>query len=132
MTNLPIVRKKTNSERRAKPSRHDAESSLVRAFTTFTQAADSLIEEEFFRSIEGDSIAERSTVPAVPLLRRALDGLQCLVDHPTVVSSAILLCNRPARFPLRPLFESLLPRVVALASMEIPPGISVPSLGVVR
>jgi len=42
MTILPSARQKTRQPRRAVPVRSDAERSLVHAFTTFTQAADSL------------------------------------------------------------------------------------------
>jgi two-component system sensor histidine kinase FlrB len=42
MTILPSARQKERSPRHGTPARHDAERSLVRAFATFTQAADSL------------------------------------------------------------------------------------------
>jgi flagellar biosynthesis protein FlhA len=93
---------------------------------------DPAIEDEIARSIEAPGMADRGTTPAVPLSRRLLDGLQRLVGDPAAVSSTILLCKSPARFHLRRLLEPFLPRIVVLAPTEIPPGISVQSLGVVR
>ncbi len=66
------------------------------------------------------------------LRRRVLDGLQKLVRDPAAIASTILLCNSPSRFHLRTLLEPFLPRVMVLSPAEIPPGISVQSLGVVR
>jgi len=90
------------------------------------------IEDELSRSIETPAAGERSALPSVPLMRRVLDGLQKLVGDPAAIASTILLCNSPARFHLRRLLEPFLPRVVVLSPTEIPPGISVQSLGVVR
>ncbi len=55
-----------------------------------------------------------------------------MVGDPATLRSTILLCNSPARFHLRRLLEPFLPRVVVLSPAEIPPGMSVQSLGVVR
>jgi flagellar biosynthesis protein FlhA len=93
---------------------------------------DPLIEDEISRSIETPVAGERLASSTMPLLRRVLDGLQKLVGDPTAVASTILLCNSPARFHLRRLLEPFLPRVVVLSPTEIPAGISVQSLGVVR
>jgi flagellar biosynthesis protein FlhA len=93
---------------------------------------DPAIEEELTRSLEGPIAPERSGVPAVPLLRRLLDGLQALVGDPDSASSTVLLCRSPARFHLRRLLEPFLPRIVVLAPAEIPPGVTVQSLGVIR
>jgi flagellar biosynthesis protein FlhA len=93
---------------------------------------DPAIEDEIARSIEAPVPGDRTAAPATPLLRRVLDGLQRLVGDPTAIASTILLCNSPARFHLRRLLEPLLPNVVVLSPTEIPPGISVRSLGVVR
>jgi flagellar biosynthesis protein FlhA len=68
----------------------------------------------------------------MPLLRRLLEGLQRLIGDPATASSTILLCHSPARFHLRRLLEPFLPRVVVLAPAEIPPGVTVQSLGVIR
>jgi flagellar biosynthesis protein FlhA len=93
---------------------------------------DPAMEDELSRSIEAPAAAERTPPPATPLLRRLLDGLQRLIGDPATASSTILLCHSPARFHLRRLLEPFLPRVVVLAPAEIPPGITVQSLGVIR
>jgi flagellar biosynthesis protein FlhA len=93
---------------------------------------DPAMEDELSRSIEAPAAPERTQVPATPLLRRLLEGLQRLVGDPATASSTILLCHSPARFHLRRLLEPFLPRVVVLAPAEIPPGVTVQSLGVIR
>jgi len=93
---------------------------------------DPAIEDEFTRSLEAPSATDRTLAPATPILRRLLDGLQKLVGDPDSASSTILLCHSPARFHLRRLLEPFLPRVVVLAPAEIPPGVAVQSLGVIR
>lgn len=94
---------------------------------------DPAMEDELTRSIEAPVAPDRiAAPPATPPLRRVLDGLQRLVGDPAVVSSTILLCHSPARFHLRRLLEPFLPRVVVLAPAEIPPGVTVQSLGVIR
>jgi flagellar biosynthesis protein FlhA len=93
---------------------------------------DPAIEDELTRSLEAPSATERTIAPATPLLRRLLDGLQRLVGDPDSASSTIVLCHSPARFHLRRLLEPFLPRVVVLAPAEIPPGVTVQSLGVIR
>jgi flagellar biosynthesis protein FlhA len=93
---------------------------------------DPAMEDELTRSIEAPIRTERAAPPATPILRRVLDGLQRLVGDPTAVASTILLCHSPARFHLRRLLEPFLPRVVVLAPAEIPPGVTVQSLGVIR
>jgi flagellar biosynthesis protein FlhA len=93
---------------------------------------DPAMEDELSRSMETPAPPERTPAPATPLLRRLLDGLQRLVGDPVTASSSILLCHSPARFHLRRLLEPFLPRVVVLAPAEIPPGITVQSLGVIR
>ena len=93
---------------------------------------DPAMEDELTRSLEAPGASDRSLAPATPLLRRLLDGLQRLVGDPDSASSTILLCHSPARFHLRRLLEPFLPRVVVLAPAEIPPGITIQSLGVIR
>jgi flagellar biosynthesis protein FlhA len=93
---------------------------------------DPAIEDELSRSIEAPVAPERALAPATPLLRRLLEGLQRLIGDPATASSTILLCHSPARFHLRRLLEPFLPRVVVLAPAEIPPGVTVQSLGVIR
>ncbi len=93
---------------------------------------DPAIEDELTRSLEAPGASDRSLAPATPLLRRLLDGLQRLVGDPDSASSTILLCHSPARFHLRRLLEPFLPRVVVLAPAEIPPSVTIQSLGVIR
>jgi flagellar biosynthesis protein FlhA len=94
---------------------------------------DPAVEDELTRSIEAPASPDRiAAPPAAPLLRRVLEGLQRLVGDPAAASSTILLCHSPARFHLRRLLEPFLPRVVVLAPAEIPPGVTVQSLGVIR
>ncbi len=93
---------------------------------------DPAMEDELSRSIEAPASPERTPAPGTPLLRRVLDGLQRLVGDPATASATILLCHSPARFHLRRLLAPFLPRVVVLAPAEIPPGVTVQSLGVIR
>jgi flagellar biosynthesis protein FlhA len=93
---------------------------------------DPAVEDEISRSFETPATPQQTSIPATPLLRRVLEGLQRLVGDPTTASSTILLCHSPARFHLRRLLEPFLPRVVVLAPAEIPPGVTVQSLGVIR
>jgi len=93
---------------------------------------DPAMEDELTRSIETPAAPDRAPAQATPLLRRLLDGLQRMIGDPSTASSTILLCHSPARFHLRRLLEPFLPRVVVLAPAEIPAGVSVQSLGVIR
>jgi flagellar biosynthesis protein FlhA len=93
---------------------------------------DPAMEDELTRSVDTPAAPERAAPPSTPLLRRVLEGLQRLVGDPATASSTILLCHSPARFHLRRLLEPFLPRVVVLAPAEIPPGVTVQSLGVIR
>jgi len=44
----------------------------------------------------------------------------------------VLLCGSPARFHLRKMLEPFIPRIVVLSPAEIPPVISVQSMGTVQ
>jgi flagellar biosynthesis protein FlhA len=90
------------------------------------------MEDKLSRNIETPAAPERASLPATPLLRRLLEGLQRLVGDSAAASSTILLCHSPKRFHLRRLFTPFLPRVVVLAPAEIAPGVSVQSVGVIR
>jgi two-component system sensor histidine kinase FlrB len=87
---LPSTRQETRSSRRRTPARHDAEHSLVRAFATFTQAADSL--EKSYGQLQAEvarlsgelkranseltrSLEENSRVRS--FLAQILEGLPC-------------------------------------------------------
>ena len=65
-------------------------------------------------------------------VRRLPDGLQRLAGDPATAYLTILLRHSPARPHLRRPLEPFLPRVVVLAPAEIPPGVTVQSLGVIR
>jgi len=93
---------------------------------------DPVIEDELSQSIETPAAPERNLAPAMPLLRRLLDGLKRLIGDPATASSAILLCHGRARPHLRRLLEPFLPRVVVLAPAELSPGVTVQYLGVIR
>jgi len=93
---------------------------------------DPSIEQDFQRQLEPQLGAERPAPGATPPLRRVLEGLQRLVGDRVALSSTILLCSSPARFHLRRLLEPFIPRIVVLSPAEIPPTVSVQSLGIVR
>lgn len=93
---------------------------------------DPVIEQDFQRQIDPQPGAERAPTGASAPLRRVLEGLQRLVGDRVALSSTILLCSSPARFHLRRLLEPFIPRIVVLSPAEIPPTVSVQSLGVVR
>jgi flagellar biosynthesis protein FlhA len=65
-------------------------------------------------------------------VRRILDGLRQLAGDQVAQTAPILLCSTPARFHLRRLLEPFLPKIVVLSPLEIPPMVSVQSLGTVR
>jgi flagellar biosynthesis protein FlhA len=93
---------------------------------------DPSIEQDFQRQLDPQLGAERPVPGAIPPLRRVLEGLQRLVGDRVALSSTILLCSSPARFHLRRLLEPFIPRIVVLSPAEIPPTVSVQSLGIVR
>jgi len=94
-------------------------------------ALDPAIEAEFQRQVEPQSGLEKAgSVGAT--LRQILEGLQKLAGDKLALSSTILLCSSPSRYHLRRLLEPFLPRVVVLSPAEIPPSVSVQTLGVVR
>lgn len=93
---------------------------------------DPVIEQEFQRQIDPKPGDERPVAGGAAPLRRVLEGLQRLVGDRVALSSTILLCSSPVRFHLRRLLEPFIPRIVVLSPGEIPPTISVQSLGVVR
>jgi flagellar biosynthesis protein FlhA len=95
------------------------------------------LEEELSRAFNPQSSATTGTglQPSglqPSFVRRILDGLRLLAGDQVAQTAPILLCSTPARFHLRRLLEPFLPKVVVLSPLEIPPMISVQSLGVVR
>jgi flagellar biosynthesis protein FlhA len=93
---------------------------------------DPQVEQEFQRQIDPQPGLDKSPGGVTVPLRQVLDGLQKLVGDKLALSSTVLLCNSPLRFHLRRLLEPFLPRIVVLSPAEIPPTISVQTLGVVR
>jgi flagellar biosynthesis protein FlhA len=61
-----------------------------------------------------------------------LDGLRRIAGDQIAVASPVLLCGSPARFHLRKMLEPFIPRIVVLSPAEIPPVISVQSMGTVQ
>ena len=66
------------------------------------------------------------------LVRRLLEGLRRLAGEQAAVTSPVLLCSTPARFHLKRLLEPFMPKLVVLSPGEIPPAVSVQSVGVLR
>ncbi len=91
---------------------------------------DPSVEQEIQRSVDpqfaGDRAGSSSSV------RRVLESLQKSIGDKTALNSMTLLCSSPARFYLRRLLEPFLPRIVVLSPAEIPPAVSIQSLGTVR
>lgn len=95
------------------------------------------LEEELSRAFNPQSSPATSTglQPSglqPSFVRRILDGLRLLAGDQVAQTAPILLCSTPTRFHLRRLLEPFLPKIVVLSPLEIPPMISVQSLGVVR
>jgi flagellar biosynthesis protein FlhA len=96
-------------------------------------AVDPQLEEEIARAYDPQA-ASTSRSPALQtgFLRRVLEGLRRVAGDQINVASPILLCGSPARFHLRRLLEPFVPRIVVLSPAEIPPVISVQSMGVLQ
>jgi len=93
---------------------------------------DPAVEQELQHTFEPQSSAQRASGTVVSSLHRIVEGLQKTIGDRGMQNSMTLLCSSPARFHLRRLLEPFLPRVVVLSPAEIPPTITVQSLGVVR
>jgi len=65
-------------------------------------------------------------------VRRVLEGLKQLIGDQVSIATPVILCSSPARFHLRRLLEPFLPKVVVLSPGEIPPIVSVQSMGTVK
>ena len=90
------------------------------------------LEEELSRAFNPQAPPATSTGLQPSFVRRILDGLRVLAGDQVAQTAPILLCSTPARFHLRRLLEPFLPKVVVLSPLEIPPMVSVQSLGTVR
>jgi flagellar biosynthesis protein FlhA len=95
-------------------------------------AVDPQLEEEIARAYDPQAAPGRSASVQTGFLRRILDGLRRVAGDQIAVASPILLCGSPARFHLRRLLEPFVPRVVVISPAEIPPVISVQSMGVLQ
>jgi flagellar biosynthesis protein FlhA len=93
---------------------------------------DHAIEEELNRAFSASPSATAAAGLQPSLVRRVLEGLRRLAGDQVTVASPVLLCSTPARFHLKRLLEPFLPKLVVLSPGEIPPVVSVQSLGVVR
>ena len=104
---------------------------LVEANQLRVVTLDGAIEEELNRAFSTSSTgASGGLQPS--LVRRILEGLRRLAGEQVTVASPVLLCSTPARFHLKRLLEPFLPRLVVLSPNEIPPVVSVQSLGTVQ
>jgi flagellar biosynthesis protein FlhA len=93
---------------------------------------DHTIEEELNRAFSASPSATAAAGLQPSLVRRVLEGMRRLAGEQVAVASPVLLCSTPARFHLKRLLEPFLPKLVVLSPGEIPPVVSVQSLGVVR
>ena len=93
---------------------------------------DSGIEAELSRAFNAQAGAPPAGALQPSFVRRILDGLRQLAGEQVTVASPVLLCSTPARFHLKRLLEPFLPKLVVLSPGEIPPVVSVQSLGIVR
>jgi flagellar biosynthesis protein FlhA len=93
---------------------------------------DHALEDELSRAFNLQAPPASSTGLQPSFVRRILDGLRQLAGDQVAQTAPILLCNTPARFHLRRLLEPFLPKIVVLSPLEIPPMVSVQSLGMVR
>jgi flagellar biosynthesis protein FlhA len=93
---------------------------------------DSGIEEELARVFNPQTTPSAAGALQPSLVRRLLEGLRRLAGEQAAITSPVLLCATPARFHLKRLLEPFMPKLVVLSPGEIPPAISVQSVGVLR
>lgn len=93
-------------------------------------AIDTSLEDEINRTINGQPSTQSGLQPS--LLKRLSEGLRTLAGPDLAAAAPVLLCSSPARFHVRKLLESLIPRIVVLSPAEIPPRVQVQAIGVVR
>ena len=93
---------------------------------------DAAVEEQINQAFEPQAAGSRSGGLEPSLLRRIVDGLKRIAGDSLSVTSPILLCNSPARFHLRRLLEPFMPRLVVVSPAEIPPAITIQSVGVLQ
>ena len=93
---------------------------------------DSSIEDELGRAFNPQTSTSAAGALQPSLVRRLLDGLRRLAGEQAAITSPVVLCSTPARFHLKRLLEPFMPKLVVLSPGEIPPAISVQSVGVLR
>jgi flagellar biosynthesis protein FlhA len=93
---------------------------------------DPSLEEELCRAFSAQLPSTVAAGLQPSFLRRVLDGLRQLTGEQLALMSPVLLCATPGRFHLKRLLEPFLPKAVVLSPGEIPPAISVQTVGVVR
>ncbi len=96
-------------------------------------AVDPQLEEEIARAYDPQGAAAgKSAQLQTGFLRRILEGLKRFAGDQINVAAPVLLCGSPARFHLRRLLEPFVPRIVVISPAEIPPVVSVQSMGVLQ
>lgn len=93
---------------------------------------DGAMEEELGKAFAGQASTTVAAGLQPSFVRRILDGLRRIAGEQLAVASPVLLCSTPARFHLKRLLEPFLPKLVVLSPGEIPPMISVQSVGTVK
>ena len=98
-------------------------------------ALDPALEDEIGRAFDPAGAALTALKPSTfqsTFLKRVLEGLRRVAGDQYAVASPVVLCSSPARFHLRRMLEPFVPRIVVLSPAEIPPVVSVQSMGVVQ
>jgi flagellar biosynthesis protein FlhA len=89
------------------------------------------MEEELGKAFSAPPVASGTSLQP-SFLKRILDALKRVAGEQVAVTSPVLLCATPARFHLKRLLEPFLPKLVVLSPNEIPPVVSVQSVGILR
>ena len=93
---------------------------------------DGSIEEELNRALNPQAAHVPTPGLQPSLVRRILEGLRRLAGEHVEIATPVMMCSSPARFHVKRLLEPFLPKLVVLSPNEIPPVISLQSLGVLR
>lgn len=93
---------------------------------------DPQIEEQLSMAFNPQLPSANTTALQPSYARKVVEGLKRLTGDHLAMATPVLLCNTPGRYHLRRLLEPFLPKVIVLSPGEIPPVVSVQSLGVVK
>ena len=93
---------------------------------------DAAIEEEINRALNPAAAGGPAQALQPSFVRRLLEGLRRVAGDQVALASPVLLCSTPARFHIKRLLEPFIPKLVVLSPAEIPPVVSVQSLGTVK